>query len=501
MNGKWHLIVVSLVGLILAFIAGLALALGPASKDALIGAPTLISYQGQVTVDGSAFHGTGYFKFAVVDAAGTATYWSNDGTSSGGGEPTNGVSLPVANGLFNILLGDTSLTNMTQPLSAAAFGGTERYLRVWFSDDSINFQQLNPDRRIAAVPYALQASNTDTLDGFDASDLSLPNGALVLGWTPVETTLIDAGFSYTGVKTDVDAWSTRADMPTPRLLLAAAAVDGVIYAIGGTMSDPYDEPPYTFVGAVEAYDPATNSWSSRAPMPTPRFGLAAATVDGVVYVVGGASSTTMYEVAVEAYDPATNTWDSTLAPMPTGRALLAAVEIDGVIYAIGGLNDSNTLATNEAYDPATDTWDNSLAPMLTGRASLAAAAVDGVIYTLGGTEPSLSKATEAYDVATDTWSTRAPMPTGRYSLAAGTMDGIIYAIGGTNGVSRETANDAYDPATDTWSTRAPMPTGRDGLAATAVHGVIYAIGGRSVASPYEVTVEAYTPALYVYTKE
>ena len=46
---------------------------------------------------------------------------------------------------------------MTQPLAAGAFAETDRSLRVWFSSDNATFTQLAPDRRIAVVPYALQA--------------------------------------------------------------------------------------------------------------------------------------------------------------------------------------------------------------------------------------------------------------------------------------------------------------------------------------------------------
>ncbi|MCA9971347.1 MAG: hypothetical protein KC425_14075, partial [Anaerolineales bacterium] len=139
------------------------------------GAPQVVGYQGQVTVDGAAYSGAGYFKFAVVNAAGDTTYWANDGTGSG--EPATAVSLSVVNGLFNVLLGDTAVPNMTA-LPAAAFDGPERYLRVWFSSDGSAFTLLSPDRRIAAVPYALQAEeaktaatagDADTLDGQHAN--------------------------------------------------------------------------------------------------------------------------------------------------------------------------------------------------------------------------------------------------------------------------------------------------------------------------------------------
>ncbi len=128
------------------------------SQDSL--APTVVSYQGRVQVSGAPFTGTGYFKFAVVNQAGNITYWSNNGTGSGGNEPTAAVPLTVNNGLFSVLLGDTTLSGMTQPLSAVTFSAPDRYLRVWFrAGDSGAFTRLEPDTRIAAVPYALQAQH------------------------------------------------------------------------------------------------------------------------------------------------------------------------------------------------------------------------------------------------------------------------------------------------------------------------------------------------------
>src|SRR5947209_7107485 len=70
--------------------------------------PQLVNYQGRVAVGSPAvnFNGAGQFKFALVNAGGTTTYWSNDGTSSGGNAPINAVALTVSNGLFSLLLGD-----------------------------------------------------------------------------------------------------------------------------------------------------------------------------------------------------------------------------------------------------------------------------------------------------------------------------------------------------------------------------------------------------------
>ena len=43
--------------------------------------PPVLNYAGKVTVDGEAYDGDGFFKFALVNEDGTKSYWSNDGTS------------------------------------------------------------------------------------------------------------------------------------------------------------------------------------------------------------------------------------------------------------------------------------------------------------------------------------------------------------------------------------------------------------------------------------
>ncbi len=107
----------------------------------------MFNYQGRVRVQGTAFDGTGYFKFAIVNNAGTITLWSNDGTSVGGGEPTASVSVPVTDGIFNVMVGDPDLG--MEPINRSIFNHPSQIkLRIWFSDGTHGFQRLLPDRRI-----------------------------------------------------------------------------------------------------------------------------------------------------------------------------------------------------------------------------------------------------------------------------------------------------------------------------------------------------------------
>src|SRR5213592_3350776 len=120
--------------------------------------PQLINFQGRVAVDGVTFNGTGQFKFALVNAEGDVSFWSNDGTSVGGSEPTNAVPIAVSQGLYSVLLGNVTLANMT-PISVSSFTNSDVRLRIWFNDGTNGFQQLAPDQRIAAVGYAMMAAN------------------------------------------------------------------------------------------------------------------------------------------------------------------------------------------------------------------------------------------------------------------------------------------------------------------------------------------------------
>ncbi|MBN1318953.1 MAG: hypothetical protein JXA42_25955 [Anaerolineales bacterium] len=139
------------------------------------GSPEVVAYQGVVQVDDEPYTGDGFFKFAVVNVDGDTTYWSNDGTSAGGLEPTTVVQLDVSGGIFSVLLGDTDVDGMTEALTANVFSHPERYLRVWFSQSEGGpFDLFEPDTRIAAAPYALQAQeadDADTVDGLHASQL------------------------------------------------------------------------------------------------------------------------------------------------------------------------------------------------------------------------------------------------------------------------------------------------------------------------------------------
>ena len=282
----------------------------------------------------------------------------------------------------------------------------------------------------------------------------------------------------------IKSWSAKASMPTPRSALCTAVIDGKIYAIGGLKNEQ------ATLSVVEVYDPATDPWDTKTPMPTARCAIDCAVVDGKIYVFGGtATAGSSILSTVEVYDPATDTWD-TKTPLPTPRSDVAAESLNGKIYIIGGSKRAGLywegLNTVEEYDPVTDSWTKK-SNMPTRRWSLGTCVVDGQIYAIGGNYqyPYIVTAVEVYDPTTDTWSKKAPMPNARYSLATCFVNGKIFAFGGwlasgaDNGDPIFDIVEAYDVSTDTWTSKPDMPSTIALLSAEVVDGKIYLIGGTS----------------------
>jgi hypothetical protein len=141
------------------FILGALCALASVLSAAV---PQLLNHQGRIAVNGTNFEGAGQFKFALVNSTGSTTYWSNDGTSTAGSQPTAAVSLPVVKGLYAVLLGDTALANMTT-LPTTVFENADVRLRVWFNDGTNGFQHITPDQRLASAPFAMNAAQAESV--------------------------------------------------------------------------------------------------------------------------------------------------------------------------------------------------------------------------------------------------------------------------------------------------------------------------------------------------
>jgi Kelch motif len=96
------------------------------------------------------------------------------------------------------------------------------------------------------------------------------------------------------------------------------------------------------VAIVEAYNPVTNTWSEKTPMPTPRSSEAATiTRLGTIYAIGGnvgdpGVAPPVWSDAVEEYDPVTDSWTVRISLPVRTMELGAALDGDGAVHVFGG---------------------------------------------------------------------------------------------------------------------------------------------------------------------
>jgi len=298
------------------------------------------------------------------------------------------------------------------------------------------------------------------------------------------------------------AWKQGPPIPQGANEVIGADVGGDVLVYGG------QDPANKAMGIFWKFDPRTGQWTSLPSNPVPVHHGASASIGNKFYVFGGFRLPDTGKVGwypenkAWVFDLDRKTW-SALPPMPTPRGALAAVAVGKKIYVSGGaripagmsLPDGLTpggpvelLGTLEVFDTETNKW-TELKPMSLPRNHHAVAYADGKIYAVGGRVGSCFSngwssnvsMTEAYDIATDTWSTRQPMPTARSGIGAAALDGKIHVLGGEGwveefgGVFR--AHEVYDPKTNSWAKYPRMLTPRHGFATATIGNRIYAVSG------------------------
>lgn len=286
------------------------------------------------------------------------------------------------------------------------------------------------------------------------------------------------------VSAESGGWTTMAPAPSKRTEVAAAVLNGKIYVVGG-----FNEPSLSNIAklavsnAVEVYDPQSDAWTAAAPLPVRLHHTATAVIGDRLYVIGGFTTgfLSLWNPVNSAYryDPAANTWED-LPPMPTVRGALGVATIGGKLYAVGGIGGQGNSDAVEVYDPLTDTWSRK-APLPTPRDHLALAAAGDHLYAIGGrvngSYANNLAVVEVYDPHGDAWQPAASLPTARSGIAAGVIGDTIYVVGGEAPEGTFNTNEAYSVSADRWQTAPPLPTARHGLGAAVIDDRLYVIAG------------------------
>ncbi|NJD60486.1 MAG: hypothetical protein FIA98_13915, partial [Anaerolineae bacterium] len=267
-------------------------------------------------------------------------------------------------------------------------------------------------------------------------------------------------------------WYELAGPPTPRKGLAVVNYENVLYAIGGDTATEVS-------GIVEAYDPQTHLWATRALKPTPVSDIHAALIGGLIYIPGGRLSAGMPTDITEVYDPQLDQWTSGF-PMPKALSAYSLVVYEGKMYVFGGWDGQQVTNSVYMFDPDNHTWVE-ISPMPTARSYSGAVLVGNKIYVVGGWDGKIAlTVNEVFQPEssnpTSGWSQAPPLHYGRYGMGTVNIADIIFIIGGTTSNDDSTSIAFIPEETDWGQGENPIITSWLFLGATNIGTRLYALG-------------------------
>ena len=133
---------------------------------------------------------------------------------------------------------------------------------------------------------------------------------------------------------------------------------------------------------MERYDPATDTWSFRADIPTGRFDAVAEVLNGKIYVIGGAMGD-----PTEEYDPVTGSW-AAKSSLPGDHSnwyseALVSLAANGRIYVICYPGSPGVMTVNQYY-PLMESWQQWETTQIMWRTGFCYASADDKLYIMGG---------------------------------------------------------------------------------------------------------------------
>lgn len=374
--------------------------------------PPLLHYQGRVLVDGRVFDGTGRFKFALVNADGTQTRWRNAPDADANGEPDAAVEIPVARGLYALLLGDTRLAHMA-PLTSAALEAGEIYLRVWFSDGAGPFERFVPDQQLAAAAFAVVAH---TVEDGAITTAKLAPGAITPALVPpldaakIASGQLDPARLPPGVAQDADVAAVQAALTALTARVTALEAGGGGGPAGVRASrDPADAGLLAaeYVRFASLAEPPWREGGRSGGPPGGRAGHSAVWTGTQWVIWGGQVGATplAFTLFGSAYRPADDLWADLPPSGLAARAWHTAVWTGGQMIVWGGLGTAGPLRDGARWTASGGAWSaTALVDAPAARSRHVAAWVAGRMLVWGGQNFSgLLDDGGLYDPATDQW--------------------------------------------------------------------------------------------------
>ncbi|MDF1769540.1 kelch repeat-containing protein [Maricaulis sp.] len=240
--------------------------------------------------------------------------------------------------------------------------------------------------------------------------------------------LTDPRDEFESYDLELDRWFPETPLPRGLERFGMASINDRIYVAGGYARGEDGVAPSA---GVWSWSFAGNIWQSEAAMPAAKADLALVAFGDALYAFGGLND----DGNAFVFDPEARSWDTLEAPADVTRRGMAAAVIEGRIYLAGGRLDGETVTRFDVFDPETGAWAR-LPDLPSPRSGAAVAVLDGRIHLLGGRGADARETLQthvSWQPGDTAWREEAMLPAPRTGGGAAVLDHEIYLIGGGSG--------------------------------------------------------------------
>lgn len=241
---------------------------------------------------------------------------------------------------------------------------------------------------------------------------------------------------------DGSRWESIAPLPRAVQSVCLRAVNDQLYCFGG-----YDHRLATKYNDVWWYEPGSDTWWPRTPMPVPREDAGSAVINGQVWIFGGLTNPghTLVD-RVDIYDPDLDAWIPSEALQLHGWPKRALGDFGSAMgsffYSLAGTDTMDYYSWWLQPTPMGFLTDGVILEYINipdPRCYAEIEVVGNLLYVVGGVRASLQDYADTmliYDTESQGWQDAVPLPYCARGQGACTYDGSLYIAGGYDGAGR-----------------------------------------------------------------
>ena len=184
-----------------------------------------------------------------------------------------------------------------------------------------------------------------------------------------------------------DGWLESMVLPKKMSGHQIVVLEGALYVMGGTFSLDFEGEIFEPQRTLYRFDKVMGQWLEVSELPDVRSHFGVSVIGGKLYLFGGSETdlegNTSLVSTMVVFDPVDGSWQQR-SKLNTVRRLMGWGSVDGKLYVMGGATLYKEQQSTEVYDPEVDRWQLLESKLFTPLYGMGSVVVDRQVYGIGG---------------------------------------------------------------------------------------------------------------------